>query len=182
MSEQLPEDVIEEAKRLTRLARDREAEEAAAYRERRADLLAEYDYRARIRDEDETLVLYPAEWHAGDAVDPSSIEDTSRAVEVVLTAPDAFEEVAEHNRSIARQVAAEHGGVHGENATAFAEYMNNHHARRGETASDREGEVFLEEYFPRNAWPSDAQQDTVEQSLRLVFQAAGAEAPPAIRR
>jgi hypothetical protein len=182
MSEELPEGVIEEAERLTRLARDCEGEEAATYRERRADLLAEHGYRARVRDDDEMLVLYPAEWRTEDTVDPSAIEDTSRAVEVSLAASGAFADVAEHNRSIARQVAAEHGGAHGENATAFAEYMSNHHARRVETARDQEVTEFLEEYFPRNAWPSDDQRNVIEQSLRLVFRTAGAEPPSAIRR
>jgi len=176
-----PEDVVEEVERLTRLARDASGEEAEAHRERRADLLDDYRYRARVRD-DGTLVLYPDDWVEGGTVDPATIEDTSRAVEISLTASGEWGDVAEHNRAVARDVAAEHGGVHGENATAFVEFMNNHRARRIETASDADVREFLVEYFPRNVWPTDAQREAVEQSLRLVFETAGAEAPPTIRR
>jgi len=182
MTAEPPADVVEEAERLTRLARDATGEEAAAYRERRDELLAEYDYRTRVREDDETLVCYPADWVDGGVVDPAAIEDTDRAIERPLGTGDAdWTEIAEHNREVARTVATEHGGVHGENATAFAEFMNNHYARRIETAGNREVRRFLDEYFPRNAWPSDAQRDVVEESVRLIFHAVDAEVPPAVR-
>jgi hypothetical protein len=179
---ELPDDVVDEAERLTRLARDATGEEAQAHRQRRAELLAEHGYRARVREADETLVLYPEDWVTEGRVDTGEIEDTGRATECSLSASGEWAAVAEHNRGVAREVALEHGGVHGENATAFVEYMNNHHARRIERAGDREIEEFLEGYFPRNAWPSDAQREAVEASLRLVFEVAGAEVPPAIRQ
>jgi hypothetical protein len=56
--------------------------------------------------------------------------------------------------------------------------MGNHYARRLETAGPRECREFLEEYLPRNAWPTDEQRSEAERSLRLLFEAAGVEPPP----
>ncbi|MFW5919942.1 MAG: DUF7108 family protein, partial [Halanaeroarchaeum sp.] len=36
---------------------------------------------------------------------------------------------------------------------------------------------FLGEYFPRNAWPSDAQRRAIEASLEYVFEKTGVETP-----
>ncbi|WP_411907620.1 hypothetical protein, partial [Salmonella enterica] len=59
----VPAEVVDEAERLTRLARQTEDEAAAAfYRDRRDELVDGHDYVPRLRDEDDTLVLYPEEW------------------------------------------------------------------------------------------------------------------------
>ena len=184
MAAELPEAAVDEAARLTRLARDAvDGAEAAAYREDRRELLAEHGYRARVREDDggAVLVCYPADWATDGVVDPAGIEDVDRAVERPLSGaadPDDWAAVEAHNREIAERVEAEHGGVHGATAHAFADFMGNHYARRLETAGPRECREFLEEYLPRNAWPTAEQLAVAADSLALTFEAAGSEPPP----
>jgi hypothetical protein len=174
MATELPEDVVEEAERLTRFARSAvDDNEAVAHRERRDELLAEHGYTARTRSEDTrtVLVLHPAEWVEDGVVDVSRLEDTSRAVERQLAGTgdeDEWERVEEHNRELAEEIAAEHGEAHGTNAHAFADFMGNHYARRMETATPDEVAEFLEDYYPRNAWPTDEQAAVVEETVELV--------------
>ena len=174
MTAELPDDVRQEAERLTRLARDAvDDDEAAAHRERRDELVAEHGYTARVREEDTrtVLVLYPDEWVADGVVDVSRIEDTTRAVERQLDGTGAeseWEAVEAHNRALAERIAAEHGDAHGANAHAFADFMGNHYARRMETATRAEVEEFMEEYYPRNVWATDGQQAVVERTVELV--------------
>jgi hypothetical protein len=91
--------------------------------------------------------------------------------------PDEWDATDAHNRGIAAAVREDHGDVHGNNAQAFADFMSNHYAKPIEAATAGEVEEFLEEYFPRNAWPSDAQRSVVEASLDHVFEKTGAETP-----
>lgn len=179
----LPSDVVDEAERLTRLARAAVDDgERAAYREDRATLLSERGYAARVRGEDDgdVLVLHPEEWLDDGTVRMERVEDTDRAVEVPLEGPgdpDDWSAVDDHNRDVVRRVREEHGEVHGENARAFAEFMSNHYARRVESATAAEIEEFRAEYFPRNAWPSDEQCDVIARSLELVFDVTETECP-----
>jgi hypothetical protein len=172
----LPEAVVEEAERLTRLARDAvDGAEATAYRDRRGTLLAAHDYSARLRSEDhgEVLVLHPTEWAEDGVVRVERVDDVARAVEVPLDGtgdPDEWDEVEAHNRALAEAVEADHGPVHGANAHAFADFMGNHYARPIERATERQVREFLEEYFPRNAWPSEDQRDSLDRSLDLLFE------------
>jgi hypothetical protein len=172
----LPESVVEEAERLTRLARDAVDEnEAAAYRDRRETLVSAHGYTARRRsgDHGEVLVLHPSDWVEDGAVRVEYVDDVSRAVEVPLNGtgdPDEWDEVEAHNRALAESVAAEHGEVHGANAHAFADFMGNHYARPVERATERQVREFTEEYFPRNAWPSEAQREALDESLSLLFE------------
>ena len=173
----LPDDVVDEAERLTRLARDAVDDNAAeAYRDRRDELLAEYGFVARVRDDDHTLVCYPAEWLDDDGVvQLSEVEDTDRAAEVSIAGPGDqgdYEVAAERNEVLVERVRNEYGDVHGDNAAAFATFMNNHYARPMDTASEREREEFLAEFFPRNAWPTEEQREAVEQSLAFVSEVA----------
>ncbi|WP_435179684.1 DUF7108 family protein [Halorussus sp. AFM4] len=174
----LPEEVVERAERLTRRARDAvDDAEADAYREDRADLLAAHGYRARVREDDTgaTLVLHPDEWVEDGVIRTDRIEDTGRAVEVSLSGPgdpDEWETVERHNREVAARVREAHGDVHGDNAAAFADFMGNHYARPVESATSGEVAEFLEEYFPRNAWPTEKQRAVVEESIDLVFEVA----------
>ncbi|WP_276260899.1 DUF7108 family protein [Haloglomus litoreum] len=176
--EELPREVVDEAERLTRLERDAvDGNEAAAYRERRDDLLAGHGYTSRIRGEntEETLVLHPSEWVVDGSVHPDRIEDIDRGIEIPLEGAgdaDDWDAVDEHNASVAERVADAHGEVHGANARAFATFMSNHYARPVEEATGRMREEFLTEYFPRNAWPDEAQRAAVEESLELVVAAA----------
>ncbi|WP_435345426.1 DUF7108 family protein [Haloarchaeobius sp. HRN-SO-5] len=180
----LPGDVVEEAERLTRLAREVvDDAEAGAYRERRADLVDEYGYASRVRTEDrgETLVLYPQDWLDDEGtVRTERIEDTSRAEEVSLSGPgdpERWRDLDRRNRELVADVREEHGAVHGRNADAFADFMGNHYARPVESASATEVREFLDWYFPRNAWPTDEQRDVVESSLRIVFETAEKRVP-----
>jgi hypothetical protein len=157
---ELPDDVVDEARRLTRLARDAVDEnEAAAYRRERDDLLAQHDYVARVRGEEtvDVLVCHPAEWVDEGEVRVDRIEDTDRAAEVPLDGAadeDRFDAVDEHNRDVVAAVEARAGPEHAANVAAFADFMGNHYVRRVESATSEEIQEFLEEYFPRNAWPS----------------------------
>jgi hypothetical protein len=170
---ELPASVVEEAERLTRRARDAvDPNEAAAYRDRRDELLADYEFTARVReDDDAVLVVHPAEWVEDGTVRPERIEDIDRGIERPLEGtadPDDWEGVAERNRELAAAVEAEHGEVHGANARALAEFMSNHYAKPVADATDEELAVFVEEYYPRNVWPTDDQKAVVEESVRLV--------------
>ncbi|MDS0293584.1 DUF7108 family protein [Halogeometricum luteum] len=178
---ELPEAAVDAAERLTRLARDAVDEnEAAAYRERRDEVLAEHGFTARVRDADETLVLHPAEWMEGDTVRTDRIDDTDRAYEIPLTGADVdgdWDAVEAHNAELVDAVEAEGGAVHAANARVFADFMGNHYVRRMDTASRDEVAEFLSEYYPRNAWPSQKQESVVRDSVELVFEAAGADVP-----
>ena len=177
--DELPEETVERAERLTRLAREAvDDAEAAAYREERAELLADHDFTARVRADDagETLVLHPEEWVEDGTIRPDQIEDTGRAVEVSLSGPgdpDEWDAVDEHNREVAARVREAHGDVHGDNAEAFADFMSNHYARPVESATSDEIEEFLSEYFPRNAWPTDEQRAVVDDSIEFVLETGG---------
>jgi len=170
---ELPSSVVEEAERLTRRARDAvDPKEAAAYRERRNEVLAEYAFKARVREEDDdVLVLHPAEWVEDGTVRPERIEDIDRGIERPLEGtadPDDWAGVDERNRALAAEIEAEHGEEHGANASALADFMSNHYAKPIADATDEELAVFLEEYYPRNVWPTDDQKAVVEESVRLV--------------
>ena len=186
MTTDLPAETIAEAERLTRLARRAVDEhEREAYRARREELLEEFGYLSRVRDDDgpgSTLVLYPDEWvDAVGIVRTDRIEDTDRAVEVSLSGPgdpEAWDAIDAHNRSIAASVREDHGDVYGDNVAAFADFMSNHCAKRIEAASGAEIEEFLEEYYPRNAWPSDAQKSVIVESIRFAMETVGAGTPP----
>jgi len=183
--DELPAGVIDEAERLTRRAREAvDPNEAAAYRERRGSLLADHGFRARIREEGrDTLVLYPDEWVEDGTVQPDRIEDIDRGVERPLEGPgeaDEWEVIEDHNRELAEAVAADNGPVHGDNAHALADFASNHYAKPVEDLTGAELEEFLEEYFPRNAWPSAQQKEVVTESVRLVFAAADQPVPASL--
>ncbi|WP_340100833.1 DUF7108 family protein [Salinibaculum salinum] len=174
---EVPRDVVDEAERLTRLARDATVdEEAAAYRDDRDAMVAEYDFTARVREDDrDTLVLYPEDWVEEETVRPDRIEDIDRGIERPLEGPgsaDDWEVVEEHNREIAETIESEHGDPHGPNAHALADFASNHYAKPVGDMTRGELQEFLDEYFPRNAFPSDDQKVVVEKSVELVLDAA----------
>lgn len=181
----VPRETIDSAERLTRLARDAASEaEANAYRERRSRLLAEHGFTARVREEDdggETLVCHPAEWLDDEGVvDFSAIEETDRAIEVRLSGrgeQGTWAEAEERNQAIVAAVRKEHGDVHAENARAFADFMGNHYASPIDDARDVHVREFIEEYYPRNAWPSEDAKAVLEASLRRVFEKADTRYP-----
>lgn len=180
--DELPEEVVDEIERLTRLARRAEDEnEVAAYEDRRETLLEDFEFTARVREEDETLVLYPSEWVEDGVVQIDRIDDVERGIERPL-GTDAgdegeFDAVESHNSAIVDAVADAHGPMHAANARAFADFMSNHYVRRIESASRKEIREFLDEYYLRNAWPSEDQSSVVDDSLELTFEAAGTDVP-----
>ncbi|MBX0286005.1 DUF7108 family protein [Haloarcula salinisoli] len=174
----LPADIQDEVERLTRLARQAVDEgAAAAYRDQRAALLADHDYEARIREEDtgDVLVCYPAEWVDDGVIQPEMVEDTDRGVEIRLSGPgdpDEWDEVEERNRDVVEAVRDDHGEVHGATARALADFMGNHYAKSIAEATPAELAEFREEYFPRNAWPTDRQRELLDDSVELAVKKA----------
>ena len=175
----VPVEAVDEAERLTRLAREAESaeptpeiEEAAdQYRERRDALAAEYGYTARVRGEDDTLVLYPDEWMEGGTVQLDRVEDTDRAVEVSLSGPgdaDRYREVAAYNEAVAEAVAEREADVHARTAETFAAFMSNHYVRPVDDATPAMRAEFREEYLVRNGWPTDEQLAAVDESLSVI--------------
>lgn len=176
---ELPTEAADRAERLTRLARRATDEnEAAAYRRRRRELLDEYGFVPRIREEDDTLVCYPAEWVEGGTVRLGRVEDTDRAAERSLSGPgdpEEWEAVADRNESLAERVADEAGPAHGANAMAFGEFLSNHYALRVERATESTVEEFLDDYYQRNVWPSDEEQSVVRESLAILLDLASVD-------
>ncbi|MFB6310706.1 MAG: rnhA operon protein [Salinirussus sp.] len=174
----LPDDVVDAAERLTRLAREAvDDTEAAAYRADRDAALADYGYAARVREDDDgdVLVLYPSEWLEDGVIRVEAVQDRSRAEEIQLTGTGEetdWDAVDAHNRSVAETVEAEHGPVHGATARALADFAGNHYAKRIETLAPEERRTFKEEYFERNAWPTEAQRDVIDESVQLTVRAA----------
>ncbi|ELY51153.1 DUF7108 family protein [Natronolimnohabitans innermongolicus] len=184
-NDELPADVVDEAERLTRIARQTpDPNEADARRERRDALLTDHEFTSRIRDDDgdDVLVLHPDEWHDADAgvIRTDRIDDISRAVEIRLEGtgdPDDWDTVDERNRELVAEVRDAHGEVHGDNAAALADFVGNHYAKRIEDLTAAELREFRDEYFVRNAWPSNAQRDAIEDSITLVYETADEPVP-----
>jgi len=182
-SPDLPDEVVSEAERLTRLARQAgDDAAAAAYRDRRDDLLADHGFTPRIREDDpgETLVLYPAEWVDEGTIRTDRIDDLDRAAEVSLSGPgdpEEWERVDEHNRELVAAVREAHGDVHGDNAAALADFAGNHYAKEVESLTAAELREFVEDYYRRNVWAPEDRRAVVEESVRLVYEAAGVQAP-----
>ena len=176
----LPDAVIDDAERLTRLTRQATADpEREAYRADRNETLAAHDYTARIREDDDTLILYPDEWLDGDTVQLERIDDTDRAVEIPLSGggDDDWAAVAADNAALVDAVGDAYGPIHEANAQAFADFMGNHYCRRIETATADHLAEFREEYYPRNVWADADQQAALDASLEYLFAVADTECP-----
>ena len=179
----LPDAVIDEAERLTRLARDAiDDAEARAYREDRDARLAEYEYTARVREEDsrDVLVCHPAEWVEDGQIHTERIDDIDRGIERPLSGPSEDADwpvVAAHNDDIVTQVAEEEAQVHAETARALADFASNHYAKPIEELTRAELREFRDDYFERNAWPSDRQRSVVDESLRRTFEKTDVSCP-----
>ena len=178
-----PDAVLDEAERLTRLAREAvDDAESAAYRDHRATLLAEHGYTARVREDDtrDVLVFHPEEWVEDGTVYPSRVDDVDRGVELPLSGPgegDDWAVIDDHNRDLVETVRDEHDAVDAENAAALADFAGNHYAKPVESLTEAELREFLEEYFPRNAWPTAEQRAVVETSVAVTFEAADERCP-----
>ncbi|MFD1570597.1 DUF7108 domain-containing protein [Halorubrum laminariae] len=168
----LPADVVDEAERLTRLARETDDDAAAEfYRDRRDELVTDHDYVPRLRGDDDTLVMYPDEWMADGTVQLDRIETTERAVEVSLSGPgdaDRFQEIAAYNDAVATAVAERESNVHADTARTFAAFMSNHYVRPIDDATPDMRAEFREEYLVRNGWPSEEQLAVADESLSVI--------------
>ena len=178
-AEGLPESVVEDAERLTRLAREAtDPDEAEAYRAERDASLADHGYAARVREDDDgaVLVCYPDEWLADGTVRIDAIEDVDRGIERRLSGPASGEDwgrIDAHNRAVVRAVAERHGEPHASTTRALADFASNHYAKAIEDLTDGECREFRTEYFRRNAWPSDDQVSRVGESVRIARDVAG---------
>ncbi len=176
----VPADAVDEAERLTRLARNATDESAAsAYRARREAIADDHGYTSRVRDEDDTLVLYPDEWVADGTVRIDRIEDTDRAVEVSLSGPgdpDRYREVAAYNDAVVDAIEAtapdETVDAHAATARSLAAFASNHYVRRVDDLTPDMRTEFREEYLPRNGWPTDEQRALLSATLELVDRVA----------
>jgi len=181
----LPREVVDEVERLTRLERTAVDEnEIEAYESRRDELLDEHDFTSRIRDDDgdDVLVLHPDEWHEDGVIRTDRIEDIDRAAEIPLEGaenPDDWEAVDEHNRELVAAVRADHGDVHGDNAAMLADFAGNHYAKPMDALTGDELAEFQSEYVVRNTWPTEKQQDVLEESIELVLETAAGAVPDA---
>lgn len=183
---ELPADIVDEAERLTKLAREVvDEDEAEAYQEARDDLLTDTDFTARVREDDrDTLVLYPSEWVVDGTVHPDRINDIDRGIERPLEGPGASEDwsvIDDYNRTVAEAVADNHGDVHGQNAQTLADFASNHYAKPIADLTREERAEFLSEYFVRNAFPSDDQKSVVEESVEIAVELADDDSIGAVK-
>lgn len=182
----LPESVVATAEQLTRQAEASEDPDARRpFIEERDRLLGAYGYAAWLRKDDRSAVLvcYPARWVQEGTVRFEEVDDLDRAVERPLWPTgdeEDYEQVAAHNRRVVERVHARAGGVHAANAEAFAVFMSNHYVRRVDEATSRHVTEFLDEYYPRNAWPTEEERATITESLRLVFEVVDQPPPKAL--
>jgi len=179
-AEPLPDAVVDDAERLTRLARQAADEsERKAYRADRDETLAAHDYTARVRDEDDTLVLYPDEWLDGDTVELDRIDDTDRAVEIPLWAaattrgPLLRPTTPRLSRLSARLTGRFTRPTPGRLRISWATITVDESRLRRLTISSE----FREEYYPRNVWADADQQAAVDASLEYLFAVADTECP-----
>lgn len=173
----IPEPLIERARRLTRRARHVSDEtRASRLRQRRDALLDRVGYAARVResdrsDGDDVLVLHPDEWLEDGTAVIDRIADLDRAVERPLTGehPDEpWVAVDRANRDIVEAVRSAHGSMHAANVEALADFMGNHRCKRIEDATPADLDRFRSEYYVRNAWPSDRERAAIDESLDIV--------------
>lgn len=171
----IPESVLEEVERLTRLARRTSSpDEQAVYRERRENLLADYDYTARVRSDEhgETLVCYPAEWDVDGTVDPARVDDVDRGIEISLSGtgdPDEWADVHEENQAVADAVRDAEGETHGDNADALADFASNHYAKPIADLTPAELTEFREDYYRRNVWADPDVEAVLDESIAAVY-------------
>lgn len=182
-TEAVPAPVVDEAERLTHLAREAvDDDEAAAYRAGRDQRLDAHAFSARVREDEsgETLVLHPREWVEDGTIQPDRIEDTDRAIELSLSgtdSPDDWQAVDDHNRDLVEAVRAAHGDVHAANASVLADFAGNHYAKPIESLTAAELREFADDYVTRNAWLDDERTAALEDSVRYAFDAAKERVP-----
>lgn len=182
-TDEVPEAVVDDAERLTHLAREAvDDDEAAAYRVDRDAQLDAHDFTARVREDDSgaTLVMHPQEWVEDDTIRPERIEDTDRAIELSLSgsdSPDDWQAVDDHNRELVARVRDAHGDEHAAVVDALADFASNHYAKPIDDLSATELREFEADYVTRNAWLDDDALAVLEESVRYAFDAARERVP-----
>lgn len=163
----LPDDVIDKVVYMTKRSRDE-----SSLVDKRDEILRQYDYRARVRDEDDVLILYPEDWiNENKNVDPKDIESIDSAFEIPLSGSRDnadWDEVERINSNIVDSIREEHGEIHGDNTREFADFMGNHKLKKIPNMTEEDKMEFLEYYFPRNVWATDEQESSVEQSMDII--------------
>jgi hypothetical protein len=168
-SDILPSSVQEKVVSLTRRSR-RESNDN--HLNRRDQILDKYDLEARVRDEDDTLVIYPTEWiDSNGNIDFSEVDDKNNAIEISLSGPNKdadWEEVYQYNMRIVSRVRDEFGDVHAKNIEEFGEFLANHYLKKITEATEEEKKDFMNEFFVRNVWSTDKQESVLDDSLEIV--------------
>ncbi len=133
------------------------------------ELAEAHGYRFRLRDDD-VLVLHPQDWLDGDGVLQEDV-DTSEALEIQLGDSGGAEEARDRNTEILEQVeeVVEDPDVFF-NVEQFMEYCENHHGVAVDEVTRKQLETFLVDYYPRNVWASEEQEDALERSLEKLFE------------
>lgn len=170
-SNEIPDFALREIVQLTKQATVENDDEL---RKRRAELARQFGFRVRVRRDEAAriVVLYPREWVEGGTVVIDRIDDIDRAIEIPLFTGQSdakWEQIEQFNRRVVERVKDQYGGVHGENAATFADFVGNHLAKRISEVTQSEIDEFRSEYFVRNAWPSDRQEQEIERSLELIY-------------
>jgi len=182
-TEEVPAPVVDDAERLTHLAREAvDDDEAAAYRTDRDARLDAHDFTARVREDDsgETLVLHPQEWVDDGTIRPGRVDDTDRAIELSLSGsddPDDWQAVDDHNRDLVARVRDAHDDEYAAVVDVLADFASNHYAKPIDDLSAAELREFEGEYVTRNAWLDDDALAVLEESVRYAFDAAEERVP-----
>lgn len=135
------------------------------------EIVRSVGYQWRIREADSTLVCVPETWFNDGVVIPERV-DTAEAIEIEC-APSAagYDAVATANAEVAAAVSAAYGPIHGENATIIARFMSAHMRRPIASMTEADGAAF-EEFYRRNAWPSNDAEEVITQSVKLTCELA----------
>lgn len=159
---------VREAVRLTReaLTGDDDA------RTERTELVRRNGYRARFREDDRVLVLYPDDWVEGGEVDFDEIDCVDRAIEVDLEREMEWSDARRENEEVLREFEERFSDPYVYNARAFTEFLENHYSTSIHGATERQVEEFLGEYYPRNVWPPEEAEGCVEESVELLLETA----------
>lgn len=170
----IPEDIVDKSISLTLRSRNITDENTSEeLLKKRDNMLKRYDYTARVREEDDTLVLYPSNWlnKEGGKINLREIEDTGNAVEVSLSGPNKdanWEDIEKANSRIVSKVRDEYTDAYAANIRAFADFMGNYYLKKVTEATQEEKTEFKEEYYPRNVWPTEEQLSSLEDSIDIL--------------
>ncbi len=166
---------------MTRLAREVvDDAEADAYRTERDEILAEYDYTARIRNDEtgDVLVCHPVEWVDDGVIRPERVDDIDRGVEIRLSAPATRTsgQRSRWNRAVVDAVTvAQVRHTRTRSCSLIQGITTRNRSRRRR----RRNSGVSRRLCPRNAWPTAEQRSVLDQSIRLTVEEAGGRAPDA---